>query len=142
MIDSILNAVTKHLGTNFGTSYHYYKENVEQKLTIPCFTVDVVSPLVRSKSPVLYDWTMPVVVHYFSDSKTEKKSDLYSVGGRTMECLEYLPFKGGLLRGEDISCQIVDDVLQIFITYKFTATTIVSNEETMESFVDTVIHTE
>ena len=49
-----------------------------------------------------------------------------------MECLEYLPFKNTILRGEDISWQIIDEVLQVFITYEFTtkkSTTLTNMEE-------------
>ena len=67
MVNDILDAVTKQLGKTFGNSYHYYVEDVQQNLTLPAFTVDMLIPLERSKSPVLYDRTMPLVVHYFSD---------------------------------------------------------------------------
>jgi hypothetical protein len=120
MVNSILNAVTKQLGMTFGNDYHYYVEDVEQDLKTPCFTVDVIIPLQRSKSPVLYDRTMPIVIHYFSDSENNLKNNCYAMGERIVECLEYLPFKNKTLRGEDISYQMVDDVLQVFVTYKFT----------------------
>ena len=134
MVNSILNAVTKQLGTTFGNGYHYYVEDVEQGLKEPCFTVDLVIPLKRSKSPVLYDRTMPIVVHYFSDSKNNTKNDCYTKGEQIVECLEYLPFEGGLIRGENISWQMVDDVLQVFVTYKFTTMVVTEPEETIETF--------
>lgn len=134
MVNSFLNAVTTKLGSTFGTNYHYYVENVEQKLQEPCFTVDVLLPLQRSKSPFLYDRTMPLVIHYFSGSKTNKKNDCYAMAEQVVECLEYLPFEGGLIRGEDISWHLVDDVLQIFITYKFVTTNKVDDEIHMETF--------
>lgn len=132
MVNDLLSAVTKQLGTTFGNSYRYYVENVEQGLKKPCFTVDLLIPLQRSKSPFLYDRTMPIVVHYFSDSKTDIKKDCYSMAERMVECLELLPFNNTRLRGEDISWQIVDDVLQVFITYKFTT----SNYKPTESMSD------
>ena len=141
MVNSILSAVTKQLGTTFGNSYRYYVEDVEQGLKKPCFTVDLLIPLQRSKSAILYDRTMPIVVHYFSDSKNNIKTDCYAMGERVVECLEYLPFKNTLLRGEDISWQIVDDVLQIFLTYKFTTRLETESEETMTDVVETVTHT-
>lgn len=139
MVNSILDAVTTQLGKTFGTSYHYYVENVEQKLTTPCFTVDVLLPTMRSKSPKLYDRTMPLVVHYFSDSKIDLKKDCYNMAERTLECLEYIPYENSILRGEDISWQMVDDVLQIFITYKFTTVMSKETEDNMEDIVDTVV---
>lgn len=141
MVNLILNAVTKQLGTTFGDPYRYYVEDVEQGLVKPCFTVDLLLPLQRSKSPVLYDRTMPIVVHYFSDSENNKKSNNYAMGERIVECLEYLPFQNTLLRGEDISWQITDDVLQVFITYRFTTKLDTENEDAMETFVETTTHT-
>lgn len=140
MVESILNAVTKQLGTTFGNKYRYYVENVEQDLKKPCFTVDVLIPLQRSKSPVLYDRTMPLVIHYFSDSKTNLKQDCYSMSEQIVECLEYLPFENGLIRGEDISWHIVDDVLQVFVTYKFTTKKVTVEEDGIETLETNVTH--
>lgn len=140
MVNSILNSVTKQLGTTFGTGYRYYVENVEQNLTKPCFTIDMLMPMERSKSPVLYDRTMPLVVHYFSDSKTNLKQDCYSMAEQVLDCLKYLPYKNTLLRGENISWQIVDDVLQIFVTYRFTTVKSEGVVENMEDIVESVVH--
>ena len=141
MVNSFLNAVTKQLGTTFGTKYRYYVENVEQGLQKPCFTVDMLIPLQRSKSPILYDRTMPIVVHYFSDSKTYLKKDCYSIGEQLVECLEYLPFKNTVIRGQDISYQIVEGVLQVFMTYKFTTRRMTEEIDVMGEYIGDVHHT-
>lgn len=139
MINKLLNSVTKKLGTTFGSKYNYYVEDVKQGLKKPCFTVDVIVPLQRSKSPVLYDRTMPLVVHYFSDSKN-LKNDCYLMGEQIVECLEYLPFENNLIRGENISWQLVDDVLQVFITYKFTTVKDNPIDESMDALDESVTH--
>ena len=142
MVNKILNAVTKQLGTTFGKEYRYYVENVEQNLIKPSFAVDMLIPLQRSKSSILYDRTMPIVVHYFSDSKTNLKQDCYSMGERVVECLEYLPFENAIIRGEDISWSIVDDVLQIFVTYKFTTAIPQDTKNDMPETLTTVTRTQ
>jgi hypothetical protein len=141
MVNAILDAVTTQLGVTFGSTYHYYVEDVEQKLKTPCFTTNVLLPLQRSKSPVLYDRTMPVVIHYFGSTTKDIKKDCYEIGEQIVECLEYLPFMGGLIRGEDISWQIVDDVLQVFITYRFTTKKVTPEQDAMDSILDNVSHT-
>lgn len=135
MVNSILDAVTQQLGNTFGTGYHYYVENVEQNLTKPCFTIDLLLPTQRSKSPVLYERVMPFVIHYFSDDKTNIKNNSYSMGEQIIECLEYLPFKNTLLRGEDISWQVNDGVLQIFITYKFITSKVVDEIDKLDQII-------
>ena len=139
MVNKILNAVTKQLGKTFGNTYHYYVEDVEQGLNTPCFTIDVLIPLMRSKSPVLYDRTMPIVLHYFSDSKANIKQDCYEKAEQIAEALEYLPFEGTILRGEDISWNIVDDVLQVFISYEYTTKKVKPEEDAMETVESTVV---
>lgn len=133
MVNLLLNAITKRLGTSFGTSYHYYVEDVEQGFTKPCFKVDVLVPIVRSKSPVLYDRTMPIVIHFFSDSEEDVKKQLYSMGEEIVELLEYLPFSGTTLRGESISFQVTENVLQVFVTYKYTT---VRSTDNMDELFD------
>jgi hypothetical protein len=138
MVNKTLNAVTKRLGTTFGNGYRYYMEDVEQGLKKPCFTVDTLLPTQRSKSPVLYDRTIPIVIHYFSDSNHNIKQDCYSVAEQAVECLEYLPFESTTLRGENISWQLVDDVLQVFVTYKFTTSKYVAAEDNMTDIAEVV----
>lgn len=139
MVNDFLDAVTKQLGATFGTTYHYYVENVEQGLTKPCFTVDMLTPLERSKSAILYDRTMPLVVHYFGNNQETIKKDCYGIAEDLIDCLEYIPFKNTLIRGENISWHLVDDVLQVFITYKFTTKTDLPFENAMEDLSETNI---
>ena len=142
MVNKVLNSVTVQLHSTFGDSYKYYVENVEQNLTKPCFTIDTIIPLQRSKSPVLYDRTIPMVIHYFSEDKKDTKTDCYAKAEQIVECLEYLPFQNTTLRGENISWQIVDEVLQVFITYRFTTAKVIENLDNMASLEETqVSHT-
>ena len=137
MVNKILDAITTQLHANFGNSYRYYVEDVEQNLTKPCFTIDTLIPLQRSRSPKLYDRTMPMVIHHFTGDKKDTKKDCYGVAEQLVECLEYLSFENTLLRGEDISWQIVDDVLQVFVTYRFRTIKATADEDTMEEMIET-----
>ena len=67
------------------------------------------------------------------------KKECYELAEQVIECLEYLPFQNTIIRGENISWQIVDDVLQIFITYRFTTTMNREIEENMDEIFDTVV---
>lgn len=132
MVNEMLKGISNQLYDVFGADYKYYVENVEQKLTKPCFTIDSIIPTQRSRSRVLYDRTIPVVVHYFTGDKENTKKDCYEKAELIVEALEFVPFHGSLLRGENISWQIIDDVLQVFVTYKFITRKITSNEDNMD----------
>lgn len=142
MVNEMLKGISNQLYDVFGADYKYYVENVEQKLSKPCFTIDSIIPLQRSRSRVLYDRTIPVVVHYFTGEKEITKKDCYEKAELIVEALEYVPFHGSLIRGENISYQIVDDVLQVFVTYKFITRKLTSNEDNMEDLTTTnsVVH--
>ena len=128
----MLSGISNQLYEVFGSDYKYYVENVEQKLSKPCFTIDSLTPLQRSRSRLLYDRTIPIVVHYFTSDKELTKKDCYEKAELIVEALEYVPFDGALIRGEDISWKIVDDVLQVFVTYRFITKKLTSNEDDME----------
>lgn len=133
MVNEMLKGISTQLYEVFGADYKYYVENVEQKLSKPCFTMEALVPLQRARSRVLYDRTIPVVIHYFSNQKETTKQDCYDKAELIVEALEYIPFHGSLLRGENISYQLVDDVLQVFVTYKFITKKLTSNEDEMET---------
>ena len=138
MVNDVLDAITKQLGQTFGSSYRYYVENVEQDLQKPCFTVDMLEPRERSINYKRYRRTMPVVVHYFNEERDTNKKDCYSMAERLVECLEYLTFKDTVLRGENISWQLVEGVLQVLLTYRFD-THKLENLETMETLEGTKV---
>lgn len=141
MVNSMLDALTVQLGKTFGTDQHYYVEDVEQNLTKPCFTIDMLIPTQRSKSPVLYDRTMPIVIHWFGKDKSTLKKDCYEMAERVIECVEYIPYENTMLRGEDISWEIVNGVLQIFVTYKFTTVMSQETADNMEDILEDITRT-
>lgn len=142
MVNALIDAVTTQLGKTFGLDYRYYFENVEQNLTTPCFTIDLILPTERSRRPKLYDRTMPLVIHYFGDDKRNIKKDCYEKAEQILECVEYIPFQNTMLRGEDISWQIVDNVLQVFVTYKFRTVMSKETEDNMDEIIDSVVTTQ
>lgn len=119
MVNKTLDALTVALHEKFGDEYHYYVEDVHQDLQMPAFTVDTLNPLMRSESAVHYFRTMPVVIHFFSAQKVTNKKTCYQVGEQALEALEYITIDGRLHRGENMELSMTEDVLQIFITYRF-----------------------
>lgn len=122
MVNTVLNAMSTALGTTFGSGYHYYKETMEQHTKKPCFNLGVLNPLNRSVNRKDYYRTVPCVIQYFSGDRNATREDCYAIGEQVLECLEYLSVGGRVIRAEDMSYTMVDDVLQIFLTYRFWTT--------------------
>jgi hypothetical protein len=140
MVNQLITAITTQLGRRFGLDYKYYSEDVEQGLIKPCFHTKPLIPIIRSKSAVLYDRTIPVVVHYFHDNKDDNNEASIAMAEEVIECLEYLPFENTILRGEKISYEIVENVLQVFITYSFTAQKVVDKSDEMQTLTENVAY--
>lgn len=119
MVNTVLNSISKALYTTFGNSYHYYVEGIEQNSKLPCFHIGVLNPLNRSVNRKDYYRTVPCVIHHFTNDKKNTNKTCYSIGEQVLECLEYLEIDGRLVRAEDMSYTMVDDVLQVFCTYRF-----------------------
>lgn len=119
MVNTVLDSISKALYATFGNAYRYYVEDIEQNVKLPCFTLGVLNPLSRSVNRKDYYRTVPCVIHFFTNDKANLTKTCYSIGEQTLECLEYLNIDGHLVRAEDMSYTIVDDVLQIFLTYRF-----------------------
>lgn len=135
MVNKVLNATTTLLGKTFGTDYRYYIENVEQGLTKPCFHVAFLENFSRSRGPVLYDRTFPMIIHFFTDKKENKITECYKMAEMLSELLELITIEGNLVRGKNISWNITDDVLQFFITYEFTTQKVTNSETNMDNIV-------
>jgi hypothetical protein len=125
LVTEFFDAITVALHDTFGDNYKYYLEIVEQNAKKPCFVVDAISPLIRSAGLRKYDFIIPIVVHYFTDAPDTQsaKRDSYDVGEKIMDALEYLKVKDITVRGEDISMELVEGVLQFYITYRLTGIT-------------------
>lgn len=123
MVNTILDATTVALHNTFGDTYTYYVEDVEQNATKPCFVVGMLNPLLRSTKLDRYYRTMPLIIHYFTDKDNtlDAKKDCYDVAEKLAEALEFLPveIEECTIMGRDISWEIVEGVLQFYITYNF-----------------------
>lgn len=122
MVIDVFNWITIALYNEFGADYKYYVEDIEQNVNKPCFVVGSLNPIVTARSPVKYRRVFPIVLHYFTNKKNteEANKDCYQIAERLWDKLEYLQSNEDssiILRGEEISWELVEGVLQFFITY-------------------------
>jgi hypothetical protein len=124
MVNKFLTSMTIALHGQFGDTFEYYIEDVEQDLHRPSFHVAALNPMIRSISPIRYHRVIPAVLHYFTDKEKTSggKKDCYAVAEQLLTALEYLKVDGLLFRGESISYEIEDNVLIFYITYSFDTT--------------------
>lgn len=138
MVNKTINAVIAALHNTFGDDYSYLKENNEQGLPTPCFLVSLLRPTSRGSLWRTYSRVMPIVINYFPKSDVRPKNECYDIGERALEAVEVIEIEGVKVSGTDLEIQLVDDVLQIFVTYDFWTQTVREPDEPVEELVSDI----
>lgn len=133
MVNDIINGISIKLNSTFGDGYKNYDVNVEQGLQKPCFFIKLLTVITtpymgkRKKREYTFD------VHYFPKDETDNV-EMMSVGDVLMDSLEYITLlNGDIVRGHDMTYEIIDGVLHFNITYKVTLNDI-SKEDAMDEY--------
>lgn len=118
MINAVIEAISAALDGTFGDGCEIYRESIRQGLTEPCFFIQVLSPSVRQVRMNRYFRSYAFCIQYFPESE-EKRKECGKAAEQMMDCLEYIRMDGEdhPLRGTEMHYEIVDDVLNFFVTY-------------------------
>lgn len=120
LVNDVINAITVELHDKFGDGYTYYREDVEQNVRKPSFLVRALNPMARVFNQWVIEWTVPMTIHYFTGKENtfDANQDCLDIAENLFTRLNVLDREGKpWLRGKDISWEIVEGVLQFFITY-------------------------
>ncbi len=133
MINAITDGISIAINTEFDDTYEIYTESIKQGLNEPCFSILCLNPTLEQFLGKRYFRTNQFCIHYFPSSG-EKRSECYTVAERLFGTLEYITVDGDLIRGTDMHCEVVDDVLSFFVNYDMYVYKDVDTEEVMETF--------
>ncbi len=117
MLNEIIKGIAMKLKTIFGDGYRAYQNDIEQGLKEPCFFIDVLKP---ELSPLLGTRAVkrnPFDIHYFPKC-AGNNSEMFGVAEKLMLGLAFITLPNGdLLRGTNMSYEVVDKVLHFFVNY-------------------------
>lgn len=122
MINSIINSMAQNINVKFSNKYKIYTEKVVQGVKTPCFFIALKRP---NKNHVLNNRHLAIMemkVTFLPQEKNarEQMNEIYL---ELNECLESIKVcvNGELinLTARNISTEIEDDVLYLYITYSF-----------------------
>ncbi len=118
MVNDITNGISVKLNSIYGDEYKIYDSNIRQELEQPCFFIKLIkvmnTPFLGKRKKREYIFN----VHYFpvNDADTD---NINAVGDMLMEGLEYITLANGdILRGKDMSYEVIDGVLHYNATYQ------------------------
>lgn len=119
MINSIIEAISISINSEFGDDFTIYTESVEQGLNEPCFFISCIDPTNRLFFDKRYFRKNQFCIQYFPANKDRKKEECNDAAERLYSCLEYIAIGGDLIRGTKMNCEIVDGILNFFVNYDF-----------------------
>lgn len=113
--ETIKSAIAKMLANSFPDKT-IYKNKVEQGMKRPCFFISQLNGMQEKESRNLYRRTYLMNIRYHKDNPT--RTELDEIGFELLGLLNELKDEDLFVFGSDAKYEIVDDVLQFFITYK------------------------
>lgn len=118
MINSIIEAVSVSLNSEFGDGYEVHMEEIEQGLKEPCFFIFCLNPTKDLFLGKRYFRSNPFCIQYFPENR-EKQRECNDVAERMYNCLEYITIDGDTspIRGTRMKHEVVDGVLNFFVNY-------------------------
>lgn len=127
MINDIVIGIAQALNGAFGDDYEIYSQEVEQGLKEPCFLILLVDSSNERIIGSRFKRKQPFNILYFSKDD-ETTNDMYSVGERMNDALEFISFRDGKLMGTEMSFKVIDGVLNFLVDYNFTTIKQINND--------------
>lgn len=118
MINSIIDSIGISLNAEFGDKYTIYSESVEQGLKEPCFFISCLNPTNQLFFDKRYFRQNQFCIQYLPENAGNiARTSCNDVAERVFNCLEYITVENDLVRGTQMKCEIIDDVLHFFVNY-------------------------
>lgn len=116
MINSIMEAISTALNTEFGDGYTSYMEEINQDLTGKSFFIQCLNPTNELFRGQKYFRRNQFCIQYFPLSEDDRNRECYDVLERLSQYLEYIDVDGPM-RGTQMNGKVVDGVLNYFVNY-------------------------
>ena len=139
MFNNLSAGIAIAINQEFGDSYEIYTDEVEQDLKEPCFFIMMLNPDIERRLSVRREVDVPMSIQYFPKKGRAECNDVAErLALYVLECIT--PYESdALIRGKDMHWEIVDGVLNFFVTYNFFVYKIEDPKPLMETMT-TVLH--
>lgn len=118
MINLILKSISVALNAEFNEKeYEIYIEQIKQDLKEPCFFIVCLNPTNKLFLGKRYFRKNQFCIHYFPENNSKANEECHAIASRLFLCLEQLAVKNDLVRGTQMSYEIIDGVLHFFVNY-------------------------
>lgn len=121
MINSIIEAISISLNTEFNGNeniYEMHMEEIKQDLNEPCFFIQCINPTNKLFFGKRYFRENKFVIQYFPETDAVQR-ECNNVAERMYQCLEYITLcnEDVPIRGTKMKYEVIDGVLNFFVNY-------------------------
>lgn len=139
MLNNVTAGIAISIDQEFGDGYEIYTDELEQDLKEPCFFIMMLDPNIERRLSVRREADVPMSIQYFPKKGRAECNDVAErLALYALECIT--PYESDTwIRGKDMHWEIVDGVLNFFVTYNFFVYKIEDPKPLMETMT-TVLH--
>ena len=117
MIKSMMEAISTALYRQYG--YENHMEEIKQGLEEPCFFIACIDREMKRYPSGRYREQSQFAIQYFPKSRDAPNAECLEVAEQLQWCLEDINVNGNVLHGSDMHSEIIDGVLNFFVSYNF-----------------------
>lgn len=139
MLNNVTAGIAIAIDQEFGDGYEIYTDELEQDLKEPCFFMMMLDPNIERRLSVRREVDVPMSIQYFPKKGRAECNDVAErLALYALECIT--PYESDtLIRGKDMHWEVVDGVLNFFVTYNFFVYKVENPKPLMETMT-TVLH--
>lgn len=116
MLNEIKSGLAAKLNEVFGADIAVYSEGAEQDFLKPCFFISFLNSSQKKGIGSRYFRKQPVDISYYP-STPNKNEEMHTVADKLYDALEYISMGEELLRGRNISFEIVGGILHVYAEF-------------------------
>lgn len=136
MVEKVLDALTIKLHELYDLKIYFNAPN--QNMATPCFLISVGETTIKSALPPRKQVSLPLVIQLISDKKYSRK-EMFGIGYHLSNELEYvLSVEGDVIRGSNISYEVDDELMSLYITFDFYVQSVITTENDMTKMIGQV----
>lgn len=135
MLNETVIGIAQKLDQTFGDGYEIYIDSVKQGLHEPCFLIVHLKGNQEQEIGNSYTREQPFDIHYFPQSKNDITQEISTVIDVLVMSLEYIEVDDGLLRGTEMSHEVIDDVLHFYVNFNVRIRKVVEPDPAFETVI-------
>lgn len=116
-LSAIQDGISRKLNATFGDGYTIHPEEVKQGLTRPCFFIKLLSHSSTRELGETYRRDNAYRIHFYPESTSEPEAECHRMLDALYLALEYIEVNGNLVRGVNMSGELVDGILHFHVNF-------------------------